>query len=56
MRTAESVGFLQNGFEYRREVGGRGIDDPKHLGSRSLAGECLVALASKVSNDLLRIG
>ena len=62
-RFAKACSLFQDRIEHRREVTRRGVDDPHHLGSGGLLREGLVALgsalgelASKVSNDLLRIG
>ena len=35
-RAAEAVRFLQNRIEHGREIAGRGIDHPQHLGGGSL--------------------
>src|SRR5262249_21264413 len=70
MRTAESMGLLQNGFEYRREIAGRRVDDLDHLGHRRLSRErgvtvgsarlklsgALGKLTPKISYDPLGIG
>jgi len=60
---AKGMRFLQYRVEHRREVAGRRIDDPQDVGHRSLSCQSLVVLgsalgelASKVSDDLLRIG
>jgi hypothetical protein len=67
---AEAVCFIQYRLEHRREVAGRTVDDPQHLGGRGLLLQGLVTLgialvqpalqfrvrALKIGDDLLRIG
>jgi hypothetical protein len=56
------VRFFQDCVEHRREVAGRTVDDPQHLGGRRFSGQRLVQLgrallqfALEIGNDLLRI-
>ena len=43
--TAELMRFFQYRVEHRREITGRGIDDPEHLGRRRLLLLRLVTLS-----------
>src|SRR3954452_22220229 len=56
--SAECVRLVQDRVEYRREVAGRGIDDPKHLGGRGLLLQSLARLGDEPRvlhrNDRLR--
>jgi hypothetical protein len=46
---AEPHRLFEHRVEYRREVAGRAVDDPQHLGRRGLLLQCIVTLGGTFS-------
>src|SRR5215470_19131128 len=58
MKLAEPYRFIEHHLEYRREIAGRGIDDPQYLGGGGLLLQCLSGFSDEPRilhcNDCLR--
>ncbi len=53
---AKRVRLFQDRVEHRREIAGRGIDDPQYLGGRGLLRQRFVALGAALVEPLLQLG
>jgi hypothetical protein len=53
---AQAHGTFEHRIENRREVAGRGIDDPHDFGHCGLLSKCLVALPGALVEPLLQLG